>query len=249
MDGTNHSPHSRTTTPGTLPLKEQEECLPNPHSSPDHPTKYTSPLSSSSHGLFAFGIANLKMVDQNRIDFIKNHMANHDAVVHGWCHAHCYSIAFKALMNDAASCKHYEEAQVFSNAIQRWQSISNHEKSLMESCYWAIKYSQQKIILHSKRHEWSKCAEFKSLSKRSQAYLDGLELEDTREDVIELPNAPNDEHEPSCAATSTENADDEADNQQNDDDNVEDELTSSTSDCLLFSLQVREKHMPLNLTL
>ncbi len=119
----------------------------------------------------------------------------------------------------------------------------------MESCHWAIEYSQQKIILHSKRHEWSKCAEFKSLSKRSQEYLDGLELEDTREEVIELPNAPNDEHEPSCAPTSTENADDEADNQQNDNDNVEDEQTSSTSDCLLSSLQVREKHSPLNLTL
>jgi hypothetical protein len=75
------------------------------------------------------------------------------------------------------------------------------------------------------------------------------ELEDTREEVIKFPNAPNDEHEPSCAATSTENADDEADNQQNDDDDVEDEQTSSTLDCLLSSLQVREKHTPLNLTL
>ncbi len=119
----------------------------------------------------------------------------------------------------------------------------------MESCHWAIKYSQQKIILHSKRHEWSKCAEFKSLSKKSQEYLDELELEDIREEVIKLPNAPNDEHEPSCAATSTENADDEADNQQNEDDGVEDEQTSSTSDCSLSSLQVREKHTPLNLTL
>ncbi len=145
--------------------------------------------------------------------------------------------------------KNYKEAQVFSDAIQRWQSISDHEKSLMESCRWAIKYSQQKIILHSKRHEWSKCAEFKSLSKMSQEYLDGLELEDIREEVIELPNAPNDEHESSCAATSTENADDEADNHQNDDDDVEDEQTSSTSDCLLSSLQVREKHMPFNLIL
>jgi hypothetical protein len=249
MDGTNPSPHPRTTTPATLPLKEQEECLPDPNSLSDPPTKYTSPLSSSSHGLFAFGIANLKMVDQNRIDFIKNHTANHDAVVHGWCRAHCYSIAFKALMNDAASCENYKEAQVFSDAAQRWQSISNHEKSLMESSRWEIKYPQQKIALHSKRHEWSKCAEFKSLSKRSQEYLDGLELEDTREEVIKFPNALNDEHEPSCAATSTENADDEADNQQNDDDDVEDEQTNSTSDCLLSSLQVREKHMPLNLTL
>ncbi len=74
-------------------------------------------------------------------------------------------------------------------------------------------------------------------------------MEDTREEVIELPNAPNYEHESSCAVTSTENVDDEADNQQNEDDDVEDEQTSSTSDCLLSSLQVREKHTPLNLTL
>ena len=90
MDAANPSPHPRTTTPATLPLKEQEECLPDSHSLPDPPTKYTSPSSSSSHGLFAFGIANLKMVDQNQIDFI-NHTANHEAVIHGWCHCtnHC----------------------------------------------------------------------------------------------------------------------------------------------------------------
>jgi hypothetical protein len=97
--------------------KEQEECLPDPHSLLDPPTKYTSPSSSSSHGLFAFGIANLTMVDQNRFDFIKNHVANHNAVLHGWCRAHHYSIAFKALMNDAASCENYKEAQIFSGAI------------------------------------------------------------------------------------------------------------------------------------
>jgi hypothetical protein len=39
MDGTNPSPHPRTTTPATLPLKDQEECLPDPHSLPDPPTK------------------------------------------------------------------------------------------------------------------------------------------------------------------------------------------------------------------
>jgi hypothetical protein len=141
-----------STLPATLPLKEQEECLLDPHSLPDPPPKYASPLSSCCHGLFAFGIANLKMVDQNQIDFI-NCMANHEAVVHGWCRAHCYLIAFKDLLNDAPSCENYKEAQVFSDAAQRWQSISNHEKSLMESCRWAIKYSQQKITLHSKRHE------------------------------------------------------------------------------------------------
>jgi hypothetical protein len=157
MDAANPSPHPRTTTPAALPLKKQEECLPNPHSLPDPPPKYASPSLSASHGLFAFSIAYLKMVDQNQIDFI-NHTANHEAVIHGWCRAHRYSIAFKALMNDAASCENYKEAQVFSDAAQRWQSISDHEKSLMESCHWAIKYPQQKIALHSKRHEWSKCA-------------------------------------------------------------------------------------------
>jgi hypothetical protein len=160
MDAANPSPHPRTTPPATLPLKEQEECLPNPHSLPDPPPKYASSSSSSSHALFAFGIANLKMVDRNHIDFI-NRTADHEAVIHGWCRAHRYSITFKALMNDAASCENYKEAQVFSNAAQRWQSISDHEKSLMESCHWAIKYAQQKIAFHSKRHEWSKCAEFK----------------------------------------------------------------------------------------
>ncbi len=74
-------------------------------------------------------------------------------------------------MNDAASYENYKEAQVFSDAAQRWQSISDHENSLMESCRWAIKYAQQKIALHSKRHECSKCAEFKSLSMRSQGIL------------------------------------------------------------------------------
>jgi hypothetical protein len=132
MDAANSSPHPRTTTPATLPLKEQEECLPNHHSLPDPLPKYASPSSSSSHDLFAFGTANLKMVDQNQIDLI-NCMANHEAVIHGWCRAHCYSIAFKALMNDAASCENYEEAQVFSDAAQRWQSISDHEKSLMKA--------------------------------------------------------------------------------------------------------------------
>jgi hypothetical protein len=242
MEATNPtSPYPRTATPPTHQSKEQEECLPDPHSLPDPPPKYASPSPSSSnnHGLFAFGITNLNTVDQNRINFI-NRTAHHEAVVHGWHRALCYSVAFKAKMNDAASCESYEEAQVFSDAAQRWQSISDHEKRLMESCQWAIKYSQQKITLHSKRNEWSKCAEFKSLSKRSQEYLDGLELEDTSEEVIGLPNAPNNEHEPTCAATSAENADDEADNQQrNDDDNVEDEQTSSTSDCSLSSLQVQ----------
>ncbi len=246
MDAANPSPHPRTTTPATLPLKEQEECVPNPHSLPDPPPRYASPSSSSSHGrLFAFGIANLKMVDQNQIDFI-NCTANHEAVIHGWCHAHHYSIAFKALMNDAASCENYEETQVFSDTAQRWQSISDQEKSLIESCHWAVKYAQQKIAIHSKRHEWSKCAEFKSLSTRSQGYLDRLELEDTREEVIQLLSTPNDEHEPSCATASTENANDEAENEQNDDDNVEDNQSSATSNYSLSSLQVRDKHMPLN---
>jgi hypothetical protein len=44
-------------------------------------------------------------------------------------------------MNDAAICENYEEAQVFSDAAQKRQSISNPEKSLMESCHWAIKYA------------------------------------------------------------------------------------------------------------
>jgi hypothetical protein len=48
---------------------------------------------------------------------------------------------------------------------------------------------------------------------------------------------------------STENADDEAENEQNDDDNVEDDQSSATSNCLLSSLQVRDKHMPLNVNL
>ncbi len=150
MKATNPSPHPRTATPPTHPSKEQERCLPDPHSLPDPPPKYASPSSSNSHGFFAFGKTNSNMVDQNRLDFI-NRTAHHEAVVHGWCHALCYSIAFKALMNDAASCENYEEAQVFSDAVQRWQSISDHEKRLMESCRWAIKYSQQKKTLHSKR--------------------------------------------------------------------------------------------------
>ena len=76
-----------------------------------------------------------------------------------------------------------------------------------------------------------------------------MELEDTREEVIQLLSTPNDEHEPSCAAASTENADDEAENEQNDDDNEEDNQSSAISNCLLSSLQVRDKHMPLNINL
>ena len=72
------------------------------------------------------------MVDQNQINFI-NCTAHHEAVVHGWHRALCYSVAFKAKMNDAASCEIYKEAQVFSDAAQRWQSISNHEKSSMKA--------------------------------------------------------------------------------------------------------------------
>ncbi len=101
---------------------------------------------------------------------------------------------------------------------------------------------------HSQKHEWSKCAEFKSLSTRSQGYLDRFELEDTREEVIQLLKVPNDEHEPSWAAASTENANDEAENEQNNNDNVEDDQSSATSNCLLSSLQVRDKHMPLNVS-
>ncbi len=76
-----------------------------------------------------------------------------------------------------------------------------------------------------------------------------MELEDTREEVIQLLSAPSDEHEPSCATTSTENAADEAENEQNDNDNVEDDQLSATSNCLLSSLQVSDKHMPLNINL
>jgi hypothetical protein len=76
-----------------------------------------------------------------------------------------------------------------------------------------------------------------------------LELEDTREEVIHLLSTPNDEHEPSCVTASTENADDEAENEQNDDNNVEDDQSSATSNYLLSSLQARDKHMPLNVNL
>ncbi len=76
-----------------------------------------------------------------------------------------------------------------------------------------------------------------------------MELEETRGEVIQLLSAPNDEHELSCATASTENANDEVENEQNDDDNVEDDQLSATSNCLLSSLQVRDKHMPLNVNL
>ncbi len=86
MEATNPRPYPRTATPRTHPSKEQEECLPDPHSLPDPPPKYASPSSSNSHGLFAFGIINLNMMDQNQLDFI-NRTAHHEAVVHGWCRA------------------------------------------------------------------------------------------------------------------------------------------------------------------
>jgi hypothetical protein len=59
MDAANPSPHPKTTTPATLPLEEQEECLPNPHS-----YLKESAYDSCVHDLQAFRSTNLTTVEE-----------------------------------------------------------------------------------------------------------------------------------------------------------------------------------------